>query len=155
MSSGPDIMNSPERVKLPGKVLFLCYGNSCRSIMAEAIARHCRGKELEACSAGLFPLGHVTPHTLEVLSEANIPTDGLYSKGLSDLRLDDVDYMVNLTDFSVRRHIPPSFSGKLVSCYVRDPFGQGLDAFRAVRDDILWLVRDNLPRVLADDLRRR
>lgn len=131
------------------KVLFLCYGNSCRSIMAEAIARHLWGERLQACSAGLFPLGHITPYTLDVLREADISIDGLYSKGLSDLRLDDVDCILNLTDFAVKRHIPPAFRGRLVSFYVRDPFGQGIDVFRSVRDEILRLIRDDLPRLLG------
>ena len=39
------------------KVLFLCHGNACRSIMAEALARHFWGNGMEACSAGLEPPG--------------------------------------------------------------------------------------------------
>lgn len=132
------------------KVLFLCYGNSCRSILAEALARHFRGNELDVSSAGLVPLGHITPHTLEALREAGISSSGLYSKGLPDVRLEDVDYLVNLTELKVEGMIPRSFSGKLISYYVRDPYGRGLDAFRKARDELERLVREKLQRLMAD-----
>ena len=131
------------------KVLFLCYGNACRSIIAEALARHFWTGGLEARSAGLAPLGYLPDLTLEVLNEAGISTDGLYSKGLSDLRLDDIDYMVNLTQFKVRDLIPSSFSGKLISHYVRDPFGLEIEAYRQVREGLNSLVREKLPLIVA------
>ncbi len=140
---------SPGEAK-PVKVLFLCYGNSCRSILAEALARHFWPDSMQACSAGLFPLGHITAHTLEALQEAGVPADGLYSKGLYDIRLDDVDYMINLTDVKVAGLIPASFTGKLISCFVRDPYGRGIDSFRSARDELLRLVRDKLPGMLVN-----
>jgi arsenate reductase len=133
------------------KILFVCYGNSCRSILAEALARHFRGDDLEACSAGLVPLGHIARHTLEALMEAGISSAGLRSKGLSDVPLEEVDYLVNLTDLKIGDMIPPSFSGNLISYYVRDPYGEGVDAFRKARDNLEWLVRKKLPRLIAGD----
>ena len=64
------------------KVLFICLGNSCRSIMAEALARHRCGDRWEAASAGINPLGFVAPETLKVLAEMGVSPAGLYSKGL-------------------------------------------------------------------------
>lgn len=132
------------------KVLFLCYGNSCRSILAEALARHFRAGDMEACSAGLFPLGHITRHTLEALEEAGLSSAGLYSKGLSDVRLDQMDYLVNLTDIDVGEFIPPFFSGGLISHYVPDPYGEGLDSFRAALEELKRFVRDVLPGLIAE-----
>ncbi|MGA2228007.1 MAG: arsenate reductase ArsC [Syntrophobacteraceae bacterium] len=131
------------------RVLFLCYGNACRSIIAEALARHFWNSGLEARSAGLAPLGYLPALTLEVLNEAGIPTDGLYSKGLSDVRLDDIDYMVNLTQFKVRELIPSSFSGKLISHFVRDPFGLEIEVYRQVREGLESFVREKLPVIIA------
>ena len=91
--------------------------------MAEALARHFWGNGMETRSAGLVPLGHIPSFTLEVLKEAGISTDGLYSKGLYEAGIDDIDYMVNLTELRVAPLIPPGFSGKLISYPVRDPFG--------------------------------
>ena len=67
-------------------VLFVCYGNACRSIMAEALANHHWGEKLEVASAGLRALGYVPGATIEVLREIGIPTHGLYSKGMNELQ---------------------------------------------------------------------
>ena len=61
-------------------VLFLCTGNSARSILAEAFLNHVGGEHFRAYSAGSQPKGTVHPMALEVLSAAGIATDGLRSK---------------------------------------------------------------------------
>jgi len=62
-------------------VLFLCTGNSARSIMGEALMNHMAEDRFHAYSAGSSPKsGGVNPMTIEVLSEAGISTEGLYSK---------------------------------------------------------------------------
>jgi arsenate reductase (thioredoxin) len=131
------------------KVLFLCHGNACRSIMAEALARHFWANGLEAFSAGLDPLGYIPSNTLEALREAGISTDGLYSKSLSEVPLSDIDYLVNLTHFEVDSLIPPAFSGKLISCPVRDPFGHSIESYRRVREQLQLLVRQKLPGLIG------
>ncbi len=118
--------------------------------MAEAMARHFWGNGVEALSAGLSPLGHIPPKTLEVLNEAEISTDGLYSKGLASVRLDDIDYLVNLAGLDLDRLIPPSFSGKLINSWVADPFGQDIEAYRDARKELEWLVKEKLPRIIAE-----
>jgi len=137
--------------KRPKKVLFVCYGNACRSILAEALALHFWGDDLEAFSAGLVPLGHVPQHTVEALEEAGISFPGLHSKGLSDVPIEEIDYLVNLTGLKIDDRIPASFAGKVISYYVRDPYGEGIEAYRRVRDELEWLVREKLPRVIAGE----
>ncbi|MAP19001.1 MULTISPECIES: arsenate reductase ArsC [Aurantimonas] len=64
----------------PFNVLFLCTGNSARSILAEAILRKEGGGRFNAFSAGSFPRPDVHPMSLELLAEHGYPTEGLRSK---------------------------------------------------------------------------
>ncbi len=61
-------------------VLFLCTGNTARSILAEAMLRKHGENRFGAFSAGSLPKGTVNPLALEVLMESGYPTDGLRSK---------------------------------------------------------------------------
>jgi arsenate reductase (thioredoxin) len=61
-------------------VLFLCTGNSARSILAEVALRHIAGNRFQSFSAGSQPAGQVNPFTLEFLRQHRLPTDGLRSK---------------------------------------------------------------------------
>jgi arsenate reductase (thioredoxin) len=132
-------------------VLFVCIGNSCRSTMAEALARHYWNDAIEAFSAGTYPLGHITPHTLEALSERAIATNGLHSKSFSAIPFDRIQLVVVLTGDGFEHLVPPSFAGKIVRWHVRDPFGHGLSAFRETRDTLTLMVRKKLPEWLNLD----
>ena len=61
-------------------VLFLCTGNSCRSILAEATFNHLAPAGWRAQSAGSKPAGYVHPRSLELLAREGIATDGYHSK---------------------------------------------------------------------------
>lgn len=61
-------------------VLFVCTGNSARSVMAETLANRLGHGRLRAYSAGSHPEGHVHPLAIQVLEATGLPTDGLRSK---------------------------------------------------------------------------
>src|SRR5580692_8248926 len=67
-------------------VLFLCTGNSARSIMAEAIMNFKGRPNFSAYSAGSHPSGAVRPEAIAQLQSAHLPTEGLRSKGWEDAK---------------------------------------------------------------------
>jgi arsenate reductase len=66
-------------------VLFLCTGNSCRSILGEATFNHLAPEGWRAMSAGSRPTGKVHPRSLALLEREGIATDGYHSKSWDDL----------------------------------------------------------------------
>ncbi|WP_124552725.1 arsenate reductase ArsC [Methylophilus methylotrophus] len=66
-------------------ILFLCTGNSCRSILAEATFNHLAPNYMRAMSAGSQPTGEVHPHSIALLEREGIPTENYYSKSWDNL----------------------------------------------------------------------
>ena len=80
----------PERIY---NVLFLCTGNTARSILAESILRKDGRRHFRAFSAGSQPKGTVNPHAIEVLSSLDYPTDDLRSKSWAEFARPDAPVM--------------------------------------------------------------
>jgi arsenate reductase len=68
-------------------ILFLCTGNSCRSILAEATFNHLAPPGWRAVSAGSKPAGYVHPRSLALLAKEGISSEGYHSKSWDDLTL--------------------------------------------------------------------
>lgn len=80
------------------RVLFICTGNSCRSILCEAVFNHLAPVGFEAVSAGSFPKGQVLPRTLTTLQDAGIAIDGLSSKGSDVFAETPPDIVITVCD---------------------------------------------------------
>lgn len=104
------------------KILFLCTGNSCRSIMAEALLAHHGGDGFLSRSAGSFPTGKVHPLSLETLKARGIPTSGYRSKSWDEFSGQPMDIVITVCDAAAEESCP-LFPGKPVKAHwgVPDP----------------------------------
>ena len=90
------------------RVLFVCTGNSVRSLMAEGLLRRQGGADFEVHSAGTEPKG-VNPLTLQVLAEAGIDASWARSKSVAEYLGQRFDYVVTVCDQA--RQVCPVFPG--------------------------------------------
>lgn len=77
-------------------VLILCTGNSCRSIMAEALFHHFGNAKFNAFSAGSKPSGRVHPTSLKTLKSQGIKTDGYSSKSWDEFKSKNIDIVITV-----------------------------------------------------------
>lgn len=102
----------------PWRVLFLCTGNSARSIIAESLLRHWGGDRFEAHSAGSEPAGMVQPLALQLLERYGLPTDELSSKSLDVYTGPDAppfDFVITVCDHAAEQC--PMFPGQPVTAH--------------------------------------
>lgn len=92
------------------QILFLCTGNSCRSILAEAIFNELAPDNWNAVSAGSHPTGYVHPKAIAVLKQHHIATDSFTSKSWDDL--DSVPDIVITVCSSAAGETCPAYLGK-------------------------------------------
>ena len=92
----------------PIRVLFVCTGNSARSVMAEALLRHNGGPDFEVHSAGTEPRG-INPLTLATLAGAGIDASWARSKSVTEYLGQRFDYVVTVCDQA--RQVCPVFPG--------------------------------------------
>jgi arsenate reductase len=92
------------------RVLVVCTGNSCRSIMAEALINHLGGGRYEAHSAGSRPAGHVHPKALETLRRHGIDPGVPSSQSWNDYAQEAFDTVITVCD-SAAAETCPAFPG--------------------------------------------
>lgn len=132
-----------KRESSPLKVLFLCTGNSARSIFGEYLLKRVGGEQFEVSSAGAFPTGKVNPFALRVLKDVyGIDASDARSKSFEEYSGVEFDFVITVCDNA--RESCPVWPGrpKVLHWSLPDPaLAQGTDeqvyeAFRQVARDM-------------------
>lgn len=121
-------------------VLFLCTGNSARSILAEAILNRLGGPRFRAYSAGSHPKGEVHPMALQLLRLAGHETAALRSKSWDEFARPDappIDFVFTVCDDAAAERCPV-WPGRPITAHwgVEDPA-----AFEGPHDEQIWTFR--------------
>lgn len=118
-------------------VMFLCTGNSARSIIAESVLRKDGGGKFNAFSAGSYPKGEVNPFAIETLAGHKYPVDGLRSKSWDEFAVagsPELDFVFTVCD-NAAGEACPAWPGQPMTAHwgVEDPAAvEGTDAEKRV-----------------------
>jgi arsenate reductase (thioredoxin) len=132
----------------PYNVLFLCTGNSARSIMAEAILNYKGLPNFKAYSAGSHPTGSVRPEALKLIEQARLPVNGLRSKDWDEFAkpgAPKLDFVFTVCD-NAAKEVCPVWPGQPMTAHwgVPDPAavtGAPQEIEKAFRDAFMILDR--------------
>ena len=125
------------------KVAFICIHNSCRSQMAEALARELGGDILESYSAGTEECKEVKALAVEVIEEIGISMDDHYPKLINEIP-EEVDIVITMGCGVVCPFIPSKYEE---DWGLDDPSGGPIGGFRETRDLIEEKVKDLIKRI--------
>lgn len=133
-------------------ILVLCTGNSCRSIMAEAIFNHLGAGRVQAYSAGSQPTGAVHPQSLATLERYGISTEGYRSKSWDDFAETPLNLVITVCDNAAGETCPVFFGAPLKAHWgAPDPaHAQGTEAeIHAEFDHVFSLLKRRIEAFLA------
>jgi len=130
------------------KILILCTGNSCRSIIAEALI-NAELDGISADSSGVKASGRVNPNAKKVLEEAGIWKESYHSKTLDTVIDNDYDLVVTVCDNA--KETCPMFPNPVKTIHVgfEDPDGKAYEAF----EEILTEIKNELLPIITKELK--
>lgn len=129
-------------------VLVLCTGNSCRSIIAEALI-NATCKAIQAYSAGVRASGKVNENTQKILQEKGMWREEYHSKTLEEVLHVDYDLVVTVCDHA--KETCPMFPKAVKTLHVsfEDPDGKGIEAFYETYEQIQTKLLPKITEVLS------
>ena len=125
------------------KVAFICVHNSCRSQMAEGLARQLGSDIVESYSAGTEEYPEVKPLAIEVMEEIGISMDNHYPKLIKDIP-EEVDVLITMGCGVICPFVPSKHEE---DWGLDDPSGGTIEDFRKTRDLIQEEVKDLIKRI--------
>ncbi|NPA66513.1 MAG: arsenate reductase ArsC [Epsilonproteobacteria bacterium] len=125
------------------KILVLCTGNSCRSIIAEALINS-ELQGYEAKSSGVNPSGRVNSNAKKVLEQNGIWDERYHSKTLDSLKDEEFDLIVTVCDHAKETCPTFVYEAKHLHVSFEDPDGKEFEAFEKTYKDIKNLL---LPKI--------
>ena len=136
-------------------ILFLCTGNSARSILAEALANHLGGGRLRAVSAGSFPKGEPHPMALKLLAERGIAGD-FRSKSWDEFAAaaaPPIDIVITVCD-NAAGEVCPIFPGRAIKAHwgIPDPAAVEDEGQRAAFETAFYQMQARIAALLELDL---
>ncbi len=124
------------------KVLFLCTGNSCRSMMAEGFLREFGNGSFESLSAGTFPKEQTHPLAVKAMQEKNIDISSQTPKNVDEFLNQEIDSVVTVCDNAKESCPTFSHANELITWSFEDPADatgseeEQMVLFRKIRDQI-------------------
>ena len=134
------------------RVLILCTGNSCRSIIAEALVnRYLNRFDIEAFSGGVSASGEVNPNAKRVLEENKCWSEEYHSKNIDEFIDEDFDLLVTVCDNA--KESCPTFSKAIKTIHIgfEDPDGKEYSAFIETFENIKKTLLPKVERELFGD----
>ena len=136
-------------------VLFLCTGNSARSILAESMMNHVGQGRFRAYSAGSMPKGEVHPLAIQTLNNAGISTEGLRSKAWDEFATPDapkMDFVFTVCD-NAAGEVCPVWPGQPMTAHwgIEDPVAADGPEFvkQAAFEDALRFMRNRIAAFMS------
>lgn len=135
------------------KVLFVCYGNTCRSPMAEGLARKMLGNKAEVASAGLMPVFEsAAPDAVAIMHELfEVDISRHRPRDVSVLSLAEYDRIIVLDTYvyNTMSKLMKEHSDKLILWDTEDPFGQDRETYERVAKWLNAHLREHLAPLLS------
>lgn len=134
------------------KILILCTGNSCRSVLGEALINHLGDGRFQAFSAGSHPTGQVNPNALATLARHGLSIDGYSSQSWDDFDDSDIDLAITVCD-SAAGEVCPVYLNNTVRAHwgLPDPahVAGSLDVIEAAFEATYAALESRVQQLLA------
>ncbi len=138
---------------MTSRILVLCTGNSCRSVMAEALFNHMGKGTIEAVSAGSHPAGYVHPKSIETLKRHGIDPGTPRSKSWNEFSGQSFDLVVTVCDAAAAESCP-AFIGQVKKLHWSTPDpakATGTDAqIEAAFDEAYYRLKEKIEEYLKN-----